>query len=747
MAEQLNLKEELLAKGEEFKGSDAIFGMTALTNPGYISASRSIMFTNHLKQAVCLINPDYPRVSTNYENLVGKYSTGYFKTDEELEVYAIVPKFNQPGLEKHIYYLFTYDPKNDKYDVKEKRLVEDLTEKFGYEYDNTVMDSLNEGDTIPKDTVLYKTHSYDEDMNYMYGKQATFMYVADTRTTEDAICVSESFAKELLSIEVETGRASLNDNDIFINYYGDKNNYKCFPDIGEKIKNKMVGVMRRIHNKEVLYSLKKENLRKVFNSDSPVYINLNGGTLIDINIYSNKTIDEIPNNVFNAQIIKYLKMQEEFYTRIFEVCDEIRKSGSKVSRDINFLWSKAKNILDPDVKFKDTNGSVFSNMVIEFTVKREVGISPGQKITGRYGNKGVVSAIIPDDEMPFLENGKRVDVLFNLLGVVNRLNSFQLFEQSITFICDRVIERMQTMDSIKSKWNLLYDIVSRFNPEEGKALKKYYGGLSTKEKKEFFEDIDKTGIYVHIPPMWENEDSPLFQIILNIYRDYEWIQPYKVYINKWGRTIQLMNELPVGSMYIMKLKQTSKKQFSGRSTGIINQRGLPSKSTRAKYNEELHSDTPITHGDQEVGNMMVGLEPESVAKMHLYYRSSIVGRRDLGVALATSINTLEDFPESPLHTNVNVQILRAYLKCMGVGYEFDDEYENIDIPIDHIETFHKDGQIFIGNEIEFEHFKNKEKAIEMLENEYVYVGDEEGYEREVEELANAIENGEIDDNI
>jgi len=40
--------------------------------------------------------------------------------------------------------------------------------------------------------------------------------------------------------------------------------------------------------------------------------------------------------------------------------------------------------------------------------------------TTRYGNKGVISKILPDDEMPFLETGERVDLLFNSLSVINR---------------------------------------------------------------------------------------------------------------------------------------------------------------------------------------------------------------------------------------------------------------------------------------------------------------------------------------
>ena len=64
---------------------------------------------------------------------------------------------------------------------------------------------------------------------------------------------------------------------------------------------------------------------------------------------------------------------------------------------------------------------VFSNIIIEFLIERDSPLTIGQKISGRMGNKGVISKIVPDDEMPYLENGERVEVMLNALGVINRL--------------------------------------------------------------------------------------------------------------------------------------------------------------------------------------------------------------------------------------------------------------------------------------------------------------------------------------
>ena len=59
-------------------------------------------------------------------------------------------------------------------------------------------------------------------------------------------------------------------------------------------------------------------------------------------------------------------------------------------------------------------------------VKRK--LQPGDKMAGRHGNKGVISRILPAEDMPFLEDGTPVDIVLNPLGVPSRMNVGQIFE-------------------------------------------------------------------------------------------------------------------------------------------------------------------------------------------------------------------------------------------------------------------------------------------------------------------------------
>ena len=58
-------------------------------------------------------------------------------------------------------------------------------------------------------------------------------------------------------------------------------------------------------------------------------------------------------------------------------------------------------------------------------------VSVGDKVAGRHGNKGVVSTIVPREDMPYLDDGTPVDIVLNPLGVPSRMNVGQILETSL----------------------------------------------------------------------------------------------------------------------------------------------------------------------------------------------------------------------------------------------------------------------------------------------------------------------------
>jgi len=102
-------------------------------------------------------------------------------------------------------------------------------------------------------------------------------------------------------------------------------------------------------------------------------------------------------------------------------------------------------------------------------VKRK--IQPGDKMAGRHGNKGVVSKIVPIEDMPFLEDGTHADIVLNPLGVPSRMNVGQILETHLGWACAGLGKRIgQTIDAYYAKQDI--------KPLK-ETLKKIYGDEET----------------------------------------------------------------------------------------------------------------------------------------------------------------------------------------------------------------------------------------------------------------------------
>src|SRR5688500_8524527 len=114
-------------------------------------------------------------------------------------------------------------------------------------------------------------------------------------------------------------------------------------------------------------------------------------------------------------------------------------------------------------------------------VKRK--IQPGDKMAGRHGNKGVVSRIVPVEDMPFLEDGTQVDIVLNPLGVPSRMNVGQILETHLGWACAGLGKRIgQAIDAYYGK-----DGKHDIKPLK-ETLKKVYG------EDETIRSLDESGL-------------------------------------------------------------------------------------------------------------------------------------------------------------------------------------------------------------------------------------------------------------
>jgi len=88
-----------------------------------------------------------------------------------------------------------------------------------------------------------------------------------------------------------------------------------------------------------------------------------------------------------------------------------------------------------EVTKEDLGAGVIARVVVQIAQKRK--ITEGDKLAGRHGNKGVISKILPVEDMPFLEDGTPVDIVLNPLGIPGRMNFGQVLETHLGWIASR----------------------------------------------------------------------------------------------------------------------------------------------------------------------------------------------------------------------------------------------------------------------------------------------------------------------
>jgi DNA-directed RNA polymerase subunit beta len=110
-------------------------------------------------------------------------------------------------------------------------------------------------------------------------------------------------------------------------------------------------------------------------------------------------------------------------------------------------------------------------------VKRKM--QPGDKMAGRHGNKGVVSRILPAEDMPFLEDGTPVDIVLNPLGVPSRMNVGQIFETHLGWAARGLGKQIGAM--LEDVYNRGRDLASGDTDLVRAKLKAIYGGQYDRE--------------------------------------------------------------------------------------------------------------------------------------------------------------------------------------------------------------------------------------------------------------------------
>ena len=127
-------------------------------------------------------------------------------------------------------------------------------------------------------------------------------------------------------------------------------------------------------------------------------------------------------------------------------------------------------------------------------------LRPGDKMSGRHGNKGVVSKIVPVEDMPYLENGKPVDIVLNPLGVPSRMNVGQILETHLGWASVGIGEQInQLINNFKKDKKGIEELKTQLKEFYGKkAYQENCSSLDSNNIDEFSGKV-KRGVHFATP--------------------------------------------------------------------------------------------------------------------------------------------------------------------------------------------------------------------------------------------------------
>lgn len=632
------------------------------------SGARKLMFGTHIEHTLPLMKPEVPLIQTGFESEYGYSSSSYVVADYNAKVITKIEKYSMnPG-----YHYFILILREDGVmDIITRVSYNHITETYGYCYNTDFLDKLKPGSTISEGDVLYRSASFDEYGNKMDGINALVTYLACDDTIEDGILLSESAAKKFVSPLFKKIQLIINDNDIPLNMYGDNNEYKIIPDIGEEIKNGILTAIRREDRDESFFTQSVDRLRKIMMSDEKITTK---GKVIDIDVYCNNT-DNIKNSIYNAQLLTYWEERIRWCRELVNEVNNMKEKGyTKMSYNLEKMYTIA-NMTIEGKKFNRTKP--FSNIGLDIIVMEETPINQGDKLSNRYGGKGVTAKILPDKLMPRVkETRQHVDMIYNQATVTNRLNISQLFEYEINQISYMILQAMvMTCTDVADALSMLIDFVEIFNPRQAEYYREITDNLEDEDICLFIDTVTtEKGINLSLLPVTDNVTIDKLAKAKERFRSGRLLTLEVPIVDSEGeiRYVDTVRPIVCGYEYIYRLKQYAEEKFSTTSLSSTNLRGENSRTKAASLYKGIHTKTPIRFGDMEtMGSAHLGMDVVVIMLM-LNATSPLARRR--AEELITSPTIEVDIKLGVNDTSRIVESLNAYFKAMGLRLTFEKKY-------------------------------------------------------------------------
>ena len=318
--------------------------------------------------------------------------------------------------------------------------------------------------------------------------------------------------------------------------------------------------------------------------------------------------------------------------------ESINKQVHGIESNLNEYRENLKEIFKQR-KLKVISGDDLAPGVIKIVkvylaIKRR--IQPGDKLAGRHGNKGVISVIMPMEDMPYDENGEPVDIVLNPLGVPSRMNVGQILETHLGWAAKELGSKINELIDENKKASEIRSFLTKIYGEEGNQ------SLDSLNDKEIFElAINlKDGVPMATPVFDGAKESEVKDMLelagLPVSGQCQLFD---------GRTgEQFDRPVTVGYMYILKLNHLVEDKMHARSTGsysLVTQQPLGGK---AQFGGQRFGEMEVwaleAYGAAYTLQEMLTVKSDDVTGRTRVYKNLVDGNFEMDPGIPESFNVL-----------------------------------------------------------------------------------------------------------
>jgi DNA-directed RNA polymerase subunit beta len=284
----------------------------------------------------------------------------------------------------------------------------------------------------------------------------------------------------------------------------------------------------------------------------------------------------------------------------------------------------------------DLAPGVIKMVKVYMAVKRR--IQPGDKMAGRHGNKGVISTIVPVEDMPYMEDGTPVDIVLNPLGVPSRMNVGQVLETHLGMAAkgignkiNKMIKEQQSVQKIRSYLEKIYNTTG--------GRKEDIKSFTDNEVIELAENLID-GMPTATPVF----DGAAEEEIKNLLKMADLSETGQFEL-KNGRTGELFDRpITVGYMYMLKLNHLVDDKMHARSTGpysLVTQQPLGGK---AQFGGQRFGEMEVwaleAYGAAYTLQEMLTVKSDDVQGRTKMYKNIVDGEHEMDAGMPESFNVL-----------------------------------------------------------------------------------------------------------